>query len=82
MVAQYSKLKEENGMITGIPHELWAVAGLGVIGYIGNSVLLQVGQKALSDIWSIILTVAGSIIGVKFFIDGTKAIGTIIQIHW
>lgn len=65
-----------------LPHELWAIAGLGVIGYLGSTVLTEMGQKVASVGWSVVIYVAAGIVSMKFFYEGTKAIGAIFNVSW
>lgn len=65
-----------------VPHELFSVAGLGVIGFIGEAVLADMGKKTLGIFWSIILNLAGGIVAVKYFAEKTQAIGAIFSIHF
>lgn len=67
-------------MIDGIPHELLAVAGIGVIGFIGNVVLLELKQPNVNTFWNIILAIASAIVGLRFFFDKTRAIGAIFHV--
>lgn len=65
-----------------IPHELLAIGGLGVIGYLGSEVLKEMGQKVASVGWSVVVYVAAGIVSIKFFYEGTKAIGAIFNVSW
>lgn len=64
----------------GIPHELIALAGMGVVGFIGSTVLLELKQPNLNTFWNIILSIAATVIGMKYFFDKTRAIGAIFHV--
>lgn len=65
-----------------IPHELIAVGGLAVIGHIGESVILEMGKKTLATYWSIILYIAAGVMTIRYFWEGTKAVGAIFQVYF
>jgi hypothetical protein len=53
-----------------IPHEAIGVAGLAVLGFIGEKVLKASGQADMAQYLSIIITVAGTVIVVRMFWHG------------
>ncbi|MCI3922419.1 hypothetical protein MO973_19490 [Paenibacillus sp. TRM 82003] len=53
-----------------IPHEAAGLAGLAVLGFIGEKALKGAGQADMAQYLSIIITVAGGIITVKMFWEG------------
>jgi len=65
-----------------IPRELLAVAGLGVIGFIGETILVELGRKPLAVFWSVILSIAAGVISIKYFMDGTERIAHVFGIYF
>jgi hypothetical protein len=60
-----------------IPHEAVGVAGLAVLGFIGERALKAAGQADMAQYLAIIVTVAGTILVVKFFWHG---VGEALQV--
>jgi hypothetical protein len=56
-----------------IPGDLWfalgGLMGLGVVGYIGNNVLINMGKKEAALWLNIILTIGCTIIGLDFALE-------------
>ncbi|MBD0381267.1 hypothetical protein [Paenibacillus sedimenti] len=69
-------------MIEGIPHELLAVFGMGVIGFVGSTVLLELKQPNMIIGWNIILSLAAAVVTLKYVWDKTRAIGAIFHVFF
>lgn len=62
----------------GIPPELLSVAGIAIIGYIGGTVIAEMGGKVISVAWSMICNIAATIVGLKYVWDGMHKIYAVV----
>lgn len=60
-----------------VPPELLSIMGLTVVGFIGNTIIVEMGGKILGIFWTIIISVAGAIIGLRYAWDGIKECSSI-----
>ncbi|WP_438447395.1 hypothetical protein [Gorillibacterium sp. sgz5001074] len=68
-------------MIT-VPRELLAVAGMAVIGHLGESIITEMGKKTLATYWSITLYIASGIMTLKYFYEGTREIAAVFHVFF
>lgn len=53
--------------MSGVPNEIWSFLGLGVVAYIGDEVLVQLGQKHYGTAFKIVVLASATFMGIKEF---------------
>lgn len=68
-------------MIESIPREIVSIVGLSVIGFIGNTLIMELGNgKVISVAFNLILFGAAAAIGLKFVWDKINDIAAVFGI--
>lgn len=65
----------------GIPHEAITIAGLAVIGFVGERTLKEAGQANLAQFLAIICTAVGTAVVVKVFWRSVEEALAFVGVH-
>jgi hypothetical protein len=63
-------------------HELFAVCGIGVIGYIGSTVLVEIEKPHLAKFLDVIVFIAGMGIAIKVWMEGVDFVQHTFNTGW
>lgn len=66
----------------GLPMELASIVGLSIVGYIGGTVIAEMGGKLFSVSWNLICYAAASVIGLNYVWDSMHKILTMFNTMW